>query len=477
MTKLCKRILIVALVTGAVLACAALAAVLLIDGDRYRERLETEVSQALNLEVRFKGPIGVRFTPGLRIRFTDVSVSRRGEPIATVGDVLLGMELMPLFRRELRVRTVALLEPTLSVARDRAGGFNFGLPEALGARLRALGLEEVSFVRGTLRFDDEQSGEKIEARDCSLDLRDLQVAASEQEEALRSISFLADLACAEVQSGKLIASGFRAEGKASDGRVMFDPVALQLFGVSGGGNLQVDFTGESPALQLVFALAQFPLQAFLKQVADDSIAEGRLDFSAELTMQGGSAREMVRNLNGQFSMRGEDLVLNGIDLDESIARFEASQSFNLVDVGAVFLAGPIGLVATQGYRFGSLAMSSGGRSEVRELVSDWRVAQGIAQAQDVALATSGNRLAARGRLNFVEARFDGLTVAVVDAKGCATVEQELRGNFASPEASTPNIFALLTGPARGLIQRGVDLIAERDCEVFYAGVVVSPRQE
>jgi len=43
---------------------------------------------------------------------------------------------------------------------------------------------------------------------------------------------------------------------------------------------------------------------------------------------------------------------------------------------------------TKGYDFGSLFAGSGGSSRIRVLVSGWKVERGIAQAKDVAMATT-----------------------------------------------------------------------------------------
>ena len=50
----------------------------------------------------------------------------------------------------------------------------------------------------------------------------------------------------------------------------------------------------------------------------------------------------------------------------------------------------------QGYNFANIFQQSGGSSEIRMLISDWTVERGIAQAQDVALATNQNRVALQG---------------------------------------------------------------------------------
>ena len=59
-------------------------------------------------------------------------------------------------------------------------------------------------------------------------------------------------------------------------------------------------------------------------------------------------------------MHGDNLVLDIGDLDKEFSRYESTQNFNLVDVGAFFLAGPIGLALTKGYDYSRILKKIGG---------------------------------------------------------------------------------------------------------------------
>jgi AsmA protein len=61
-----------------------------------------------------------------------------------------------------------------------------------------------------------------------------------------------------------------------------------------------------------------------------------------------------RSLNGDLSLNGENLMLYNIDIDTYIMKYERSRNFNLVDVAAFMLAGPIGPVLTKSYSFAGL---------------------------------------------------------------------------------------------------------------------------
>ena len=108
-----------------------------------------------------------------------------------------------------------------------------------------------------------------------------------------------------------------------------------------------------------------------------------MDFSVKLSMQGESVAAMRQSAKGQVSLRGDNLMVNGTDFDQAFARFESSQQFNLVDAGAFFFAGPVGLMITKGYNFANMLQESAGHSQIRTLVSDWKVEHGRAQALDV----------------------------------------------------------------------------------------------
>jgi len=200
-----------------------------------------------------------------------------------------------------------------------------------------------------------------------------------------------------------------------------------------------------------------------------------MDFSANLSMQGKTVNEMIQTVEGQISLRGENLTLNGSDLDREFARFESSQTFSLVDAGAFFFVGPLGLAATKGYDFAGIFRGSEGSSEIRTLVSDWKVEHGVAQAQDVAMATNQNRIALIGKLDFVNEQFDDMTMALVDAQGCAMVLQKIRGSFRKPVVEKPGVLKSLAGPALKLLKKGRDIFPGGECEVFYAGSVAPPK--
>jgi len=286
----------------------------------------------------------------------------------------------------------------------------------------------------------------------ALGVENLAVGGDGKADLLRRISFSGTAGIGEVRTEDLVVSDLKSAVAGKDGVLDLHPVTMLLFGGQGSGSLRADFSGSVPQYHVRYSLSRFRIEEFLKALSPKKVAEGSMDFSATLSTRGETANEMKQAADGEVSLRGENLTLDGVDLDRTFSRYESSQSFNLVDVGVFFIAGPFAPLITKGYNFASLFHGSGGSSRIRALVSDWEVERGIARAKDVAMAT----------------------MAVVDGKGCAMVRQKIRGPFRKPEVEKVSVLQSVAGPALNLFKQAKKLLGGR-CEVFYAGSVAPPK--
>ncbi|MEZ4483695.1 MAG: AsmA family protein [Syntrophotaleaceae bacterium] len=475
MSKPLRIFLFIASGLLALLLFIAVALLLFVDADAYRPRLETGASQVLGMDVRISGQLGIDFFPGLHITLGDVHIGNQGIDIATVKEARVSIDLLPLLKKQVRFGSIALEHPRISIERDRDGNFNFEKPKPAGGTLPPLDLPKISLSEGTLRFMDQPSGEGFEALGCSLKVDHLRFARGKSSDLMKGLSFTAQLACEEVRKSGFTVSDLQVSAAGTNGVVDLQPVTMGVFGAKGSGSIRADFSGAAPRYDLRYALPRFRIEEFCKPLSQQKVAEGSMDFFANLSMRGKTVNQLRQTLAGEISLQGKSLRLNGRDLDQELSQFESSQNFNLVDVGAFFFAGPLGLVVTKGHGFASIFQGSGGRSEIRTLVSDWKVEGGVAQAQDVAMATNEHRIALQGGLDFVHQQFDNVTVALIDAEGCTKVRQSIQGDFRNPVVEQPSVLKTLAGPVRKLFQMGRDLFPGGECEVFYTGSVAPPK--
>jgi AsmA protein len=471
-----KRILLT--IGGAVglLALFILAAPLLIDVNRYKPRLEAAASDALGMDVRVGGRLGMSFFPGLHVTVANASVlGEHGEVVASVKRARLWIELIPLLRRTVRLRRIELAQPWLSIERDSLGNLNVERLRKAATLLRTLDGASVSVSDGALRYADARSRQWLEATDVDLVVSRMRLAGSEHPKPLRGLSLEAKLACGEIRAKDFSVSALKVAIRGRNGDITLDPITMQIFGGQLTSSMRADLSGAVPRYRFDCSLRQFRVEEFLKTMSPNKAAEGTMDLTLGLSMQGETKNQLVRTAMGEVSLRGRDLTLIGHDLDRELSRYESSQNFNLVDVGAIFLAGPLGLAATKGYNFASLFHGSGGSSRIRTLVSDWSVERGVAQAKDVAMATPENRIALQGQLDFGDGRFADMTVAVIDARGCAIIRQTIRGSFGRPTVEKPHVLRSLAGPMVNLYKEARGLFPASPCEAFYSGTVAPPK--
>lgn len=473
-----KTLKAVTYAAGAIIGLIVLAAIalsLFLDINAYKPQLEAAAAAVTGMEVSINGRLGIGFFPGVRVTLEDVHIRNRGTELVTASKARIGVDFLALLNKSVRIRKVELEHPRFTIERGRDGRFNYERTDAVRSPLPGLNLAKLSFSDGTFRYTDRQSGKGFEAAGCSLDANRLQLAERDRPGIMKHLSVEAEVVCGAVRTQEHAASDLKMTVVGKRGVFDITPLTMRAYSGKGSGNLRADFTGAVPRYHLRYTLSQFHVDAFLKPMSPKNVPEGSADLSANLSMQGKTVRKMKQSMAGQVSLRGRNLILKGRDLDQEFARFESSQTFNLVDVGAFFFAGPVGLAVTKGYNFASILQGSQGRSEIRTLVSDWKVERGVALSRDVAIATNKNRVALQGGLDFVNERFDDVTVALIDDKGCIRAQQTIRGAFRNPVVENPSTLKALTGPVARLLKQVGRLFPGGECEVFYAGSVAAPK--
>lgn len=462
-------------VVGGLVALAALLMLIawvFLDSESVRDRIEQTASESMGMDVEVVGPVRARLFPTPGVELADVSVREGETEWLNASGEALRFRVLPLLRGRVEVGGVDLVAPNLQLTRNVDGAFNFmpaQRPDDAGDR-RPFEMERFDVEDASLSFIDQASGAEIAMDGCDLAGRNL--AWKPAQSPLPDVD--GQVSCRTVAYGALNATEVQASISAQGQQLEINPVTGRLFEGRLEARWQSDLTGSSPAHSFDVELADFRVERFVETFREDQDLEGSAGFSMQLTSSGASLSTVMEDLKGQAKLSGGGLVLHGRDLDAQLARYESTQEFNLVDTGALFLAGPVGLAVTRAYGFTSLFGETGGQTTIQELVSEWRIDNGMAHADDVALSTAENRLALTGGLNFVTSEFEDMRVAVVDSDGCAVVKQRIQGSFENPEIKKPNFVATLARPLVDIVERGVALVTESECQPFYTGRVGPP---
>jgi uncharacterized protein involved in outer membrane biogenesis len=472
-----KKVLLI--ITG-VITLVVLAGILalLLNLKAFTPQIEAAASTALGMDVRIKGSIGIAFFPGFGLSLKDVNVRNNGLDVVTIEKMRIRLKLIPLARFEIKIIQIELVKPVFSIVRSNNGMFNFEKPGRTSWE-KLFAMKKISVSQGSLVYTDETSSKKIEIDGLDLSIRNLFFSGTDSVEPFKNISFTGDIRCKTLKIYNFTLMDLVMSATGGKGILDINPVNMNIFGGTGTGTIHLDLTGPLPHYRVIYSLNRVRIEDLLelyslKKIPPKTI-EGPINFSADLTAMGKSADEVKRSLNGNLSLNGENLMLYNIDIDALIMKYERSRNFNLVDLAAFLLAGPIGPVLTKSYNFARLyEESQGGKGTVRKLVSVWRVKNGIAEARDVALASKKQRVAMTGGLNFINEQFVDVTVAVLDKQGCAVYSEKVHGPFRKPQIEKESVFRSIAGSVLNPLGDAWKFLQGQECTVFYSGSVAQP---
>ena len=471
-----KRGLAIAGGVVALIIIAGCVAALLFNINSYKSKIETAASGATGMDVRITGRMGLSFFP-FGVSAGNIHVASEGSDILYLQNLKIGVELMPLLRRQLEVTRCELIKPVFTIVEDTEGKYNFEnrrkkLPEGPGA---AFGLKDLTLSEGTLNYLDEKTGEKIEVKGINLVAKNASVADTSGE-IIKSVSFTGGLTCREVLRKDLRIENIKGPVKADKGTYSLTPLTMDVLGGKGEGDVTADETEADAMYKVNVKVSKLDFEKLETFFGAKKVIGGKGDLSASLTVKEKGRRILMKNLNGTFALRGDNLVTYTMDLDKVLSKYETSQKFHPADLVAFFLVGPLGTVALKGYRYGDVySEAQGGRGAITQFISHWTVKNGEADATDCALATRHSRAALKGKLNLVSERFDNVTVALLDDKGCPIFKQTVSGSFDSPRAGTVSAIESLAGPFIDLYRKAKRFVQGGKCEVFYHGAVQQPR--
>jgi AsmA protein len=336
-------------------------------------------------------------------------------------------------------------------------------------------LNEFKVSKGALVYIDKTTGEKTEMNEINLATKDLSIVDAPGD-IIKNVSFTGNMDCKELRNKNLRIDTIRGGIKTEKGLFALKPLTMDIFGAKGEGDIAVEKTEAGAEFRINVNVSKLNLEKLQESFAIKRLIGGKGDLAISLTVKEKRGHRPIKGVDGTLSLRGDNLITYTVDLDKALSSYEASQTFNLVDVGAFFIAGPLGSAALKGYRYGDVYyQAQGGRGTITQLAAHWKIKAGVAEATDCALATHHYRVALKGKLNLVNERYDNVIVALLDDKGCAQLKQSISGSFGAPQIGVVSAVESLADPILHLYRKTKRFVQGGKCEVFYNGAVEQPR--
>ncbi len=205
-----------------------------------------------------------------------------------------------------------------------------------------------------------------------------------------------------LQVSKLKLAKLNATLRLAGGRLDIAPLNFALYDGSANGSVMLDANGNQLALKQ--SLAGVSINPLMKDVAAKDLLEGRGNVTLDINSRGESVAAMKKALGGTASISLKDGAIKGINLAQSLreikGRLGAKQD------------------TTQQAR-------AGDKTDFSELAASFRITNGVARNDDLAMKSPFLRLAGAGDIDIGGGQMNYLAKASVVATGAGQGGKEL----------------------------------------------------
>lgn len=246
--------------------------------------------------------------------------------------------------------------------------------------------------------------------------------------ALRDLDAQGQLRIGTLQVMNLKASQVRAGLRAAGGRLTISPLSADLYQGTLAGSASVNATTSPARLGLQQTLENIAIGPLLKDFTGNEMLQGRGSVMLDVGTAGATTAAMTRALAGNARLQLKDGAVRGINIAQTLRTARA-----------LVRAGRDG-ADSGGAGGGTGTAAKGEATDFSELSASFRIAQGVARNDDLALKSPLLRLGGSGDIDLGARRLDyTVRASVVDTlKGQGGAELEaLRGQTVPIKLSGP----------------------------------------
>lgn len=235
--------------------------------------------------------------------------------------------------------------------------------------------------------------------------------------ALEGLNLNGSVKIGSLQVANVKASNVRLQIKAAGGRLDIAPHSARLYDGTLAGSLALDARGNR--LTLKENLTGVNINPLMRDLADRDLIEGRGNVALDVTTRGDSVTAMKQALAGTASVALKDGALKGINLAQSFRELKSKFS---------------------GKEAAVQQARQTDKTDFSEFTASFRIANGVAHNDDLAVKSPFLRLAGSGDIDIGRGRLDYLAkasvVATAGGQGAKDLEH-LKGLTVPVRASGP----------------------------------------
>ena len=446
----------------------------------FKPKLENILTENIGLETHIDGNISLKITPGISFIAKDLKVISNETYVLKIEQAEISIDYFGIFKTSIDVRALRLNQPQVYIVRDINGKFNYETKRTepvsgdLDPDIHDFNLSLLRIQNGRLLYIDQQYGDTLLVDGINLKSDKIGITGNLSNIAVDKIMFDGTVELGSIKLNMLKAEELKFKIDGRGGKMAILPLDKTYFGGKITGKAILDFTKTPTQLHIQHRVTGFDLGNFSDAMRSNDVFKGKLNYQLDDTFNSFNWLKAKKSLNGTVLIDGENLNMNGIDLDKVIQRYNNSQQFDVIDLAAIFVAGPYGAVFTNGISFVELlSQNIGDSTQIVKLVSNWDIINGVASAQDVAFSTSKYRMAMTGSLDFRKNNYNDVTIALINKQGCEAIGEHINGSFNDPETKSISTIGVITGSVNNL-WRDLTKPLRKPCTPMYTGSVEHP---
>jgi len=467
------------------------------DLNKYKPKIEQAVYDASGYELKINGDISTSFSP-IGISVTDVSVGvPNKKAFATFSGFDVAVEVMPLLKQEIKVNYVILSNLNLTIEKMKNGKTNLDVTASNKsssksetnskegtkeqAQLPLVNVTEVRLDNANITYVDHISKTDANVKNINVTINDISLDSAKEK--LQSIALRGDVNIEKITYGKYNVHNMTLDFDLKDAIANLNSMKYTIFDSHASAKARVDMSGKKPKISIEELIPNLKLESFGKEVFDKDILKGTVNAKVNLSFIGADEMSVKKSVKGTVLFDGQNVGVQGYDIDKIVKSYNALKSGDLKKTGASFLSSALDN-ATKGK--GAFDDLKGGTTAIERLHVKIDIAKRVATLSDVAIATLNNRVAVKGSINIVDESLQGVKVAILDKKGCATYSQGISGSLSNPKgkslASKDEVSAEQVQEVVNMVssffgkkkEKKVEKKSNENCKPFYTGVVKHP---
>ena len=457
-----------------------------IDFNEYKPRIQKTIKDVLGYEVAIKGDITLSLSP-VGVRIFDVEIKnpyhKPHEAFAKVGAFDIAVEIAPLLKKEIKVKHIAFEKLNLNIEKSKEGHYNFEKLADISNKKQKetnatkqadkeeyfslININKVKFSEATVLFNNAQTNNKVSAEKLNLFLDNISLDSTKSSK-LQGLSFKADISIEKLLFNHYTFANVSTNVQMKDALISMEELQYTLFDSLFQGSGKLDISGQVPRISVKQKVQELKLAKISEHFFGKAVFEGNANAEVKLASLLADKNTTRSTLGGFIAIQGENIHLQGYDLDALAAKINEQDTFDPSAIEQLLLKPSQDANKTS--------------TRLKQLVIKTDIGYSEVKLSDVAMSTDKYRMAIKGAINIVEERFLDVKMAFIDDGGCATFEQTITGKFQKPKLKLDE--SIINSVARSALslfgkskkeQEELVIRPEEPCVPFYQGEVKSPK--